>query len=129
MLLLTSSCSRRAGARVGLGALAANGQPLAVADAAVALDLHQTLDIQRHVTAKVALHDDVVLVQVLADQTFLLGGQILHAGVGINVGSRQDLLGGAGANAIDVSQAYFDPLFAGQVNAGNTCHSFKNLLK
>ena len=100
-----------------------------MANTAVALDLHQALDVQRHVAAQVAFHDDVVLVQVLTDQTFLLSGQVLHAGVGIDVGSRQDLLGGAGANAIDVSQAYFDPLFAGQVNAGNTCHSFKNLLK
>ena len=47
-----------AGTGVGLAALAADGQALPVAQAAVAADLGQALDVQRHAAAQVALHDD-----------------------------------------------------------------------
>ena len=40
---------------VGLGPLAADGQPLAVADAPVAADFGQPLDVHRHVAAQIGL--------------------------------------------------------------------------
>ena len=43
-----------AGAGIGLGALAADGQALAVTQAAVAADVHQTLDVHAHLGAQVA---------------------------------------------------------------------------
>src|SRR5271154_4365879 len=41
-------------ARVGVGALAADRQALAVTQAAVAAEIHQTLDVHRHFAAQVA---------------------------------------------------------------------------
>src|SRR5262245_48305434 len=45
-----------AGASVGLGALAAHGETPAMADAAIAADLHQALDVLADLLAQVALH-------------------------------------------------------------------------
>src|SRR5262245_52931589 len=47
------------GTRVGVGALAAHRQSLAMAEAAVAADVHQHLDVLLHLAAQVAL--DLVL--------------------------------------------------------------------
>ena len=77
-----------AGARVGLGALTADGQALAVPHAAVAADLGQALDVHRHVTAEVALHS-VAVADDLAQLGLIFLGQILHAGVGVDSGLGQ----------------------------------------
>ena len=42
-----------------------------MADATVALDFSQTLDVQRHVAAKIAFHADIVLVDVVTDLGFI----------------------------------------------------------
>src|SRR3546814_6377409 len=63
--------------RVGLGALAAHRQALAVAQAAVAAEVHQALDVHGHVAAQVAL-DHVVAVDGLADAGDLVIGQLVH---------------------------------------------------
>src|SRR6185295_883706 len=55
-----------AGARVGVRALAANGQTLAVTQAAVAAKVHQALDVGDHFAAEIAL-DQVVAVDRLTD--------------------------------------------------------------
>src|SRR6202043_3111095 len=49
------------GACVGMGALAAHRQTAAVTQAAVASEIHQTLDVHRHFAAQIAL-DHVVAV-------------------------------------------------------------------
>src|SRR5579864_9493407 len=55
-----------AGTSVGVGALAADRQALAVAKPAVAGQVHQPLDVDRHLAAQVAF-DLVVMVDGLAD--------------------------------------------------------------
>src|SRR3546814_20892205 len=52
-------CRALAGPRVGLGALAAHRQALAVPQAAVAAEVHEALDVHRHVAAQVALHHEL----------------------------------------------------------------------
>ena len=90
-------------------------------NATIAADFHQALDVQRNLTAQVALH-----LQVLFDVVTQLGdfvlGKVLHAGIGADFGSGKDFLGRSQANAEDVSQADLHTLFSGQVNARNTCH-------
>ena len=93
-----------------------------MADATVALDLGQTLDVQRNITAKIALDDDVVLIDILADLGFVLGREILDPDVRVDPGTGQDLVGRAAADAIHISQTNFDPLLARQINTSNTCH-------
>src|SRR6185312_3336049 len=55
-----------AGAGVGVGALAANRQALAVAQAAIAGQVHQPLDVDGHLAAQIAF-DLVVAIDGLAD--------------------------------------------------------------
>ena len=76
-------------------------------DAAIALDLDQTLDIQRGVAAQIAL-DDEILVDVVADERLLVLGEILYAGIGIDLCRVQDLGGRAAADAVDIGEANFN---------------------
>src|SRR3954470_6421349 len=66
-----------AGAGIGVGALAADRQALAVAQAAIAAQVHQPLDVHRHFAAQVAF-DLIVAVDDFADLDDLGFGQIAH---------------------------------------------------
>ena len=91
--------------------------------AAIAADLAQTLDVERGLAAQVAL-DHVAVVDGFTQLGLFRVGQILDAGVGVNACLRQNVLSALSANAVDVSQTDFDSLILGQVNTGNTCHTF-----
>ena len=67
-----------AGARVGVRALAADRQALAMTQAAVAGEVHQPLDVHRGLATKIAL-DGMVGVDGFADLQDFLVGQILDA--------------------------------------------------
>ena len=92
-----------------------------MADAAIAADFHQALDIQGNFAAQIALHLQVVL-DIFAQLADFIFGKILHARVGIHLGFLEDLLGHRRPNAKDVRQTNLDALFSGQVNTRNTCH-------
>jgi hypothetical protein len=89
--------------------------------AAVAADLGQALDVQRGLTAQVALNDEVV-VDALTQLVLVLVGEVLDSRVGVDSGHLQNLQCAGSADAIDVSETNFDSLVLGQVNAGYTCH-------
>ena len=93
-----------------------------MAQAAVAADFYQALDIQADLTAQVAL-DVVVAVDNLTQLGGFFFGQVLDAGVRIDTGLGKDLVGRLAANAEDVGQADLHALLAGKVNTGNTCHT------
>src|SRR5262249_42119655 len=67
-----------AGAGVGVGALAADRQSLAVTQAAIAAQIHQALDVHRHFAAQVAF-DQIVAVDGFADLDDLGLGQVADA--------------------------------------------------
>ena len=93
-----------------------------MADATVAADFGQALDIHRHIAAQVALHG--VLVADDLTQLGLLGvGQVLHAGIGVDARLLEDLARAGAANAINIGESDLDSLFLRQINAGNTCHT------
>src|SRR3546814_9700843 len=69
-------CRALAGPRVGLGALAAHRQALAVTQTAVAAEVHEALDVHRHVAAPVAL-DHELAVDGLADARPTVVGQFV----------------------------------------------------
>src|SRR5829696_7085428 len=79
-------------ARVRLGVLAAHRQPAAVADPAVAADLHQTLDGLGALAAEVAL-DGVVAVDEIAQLRDLVLGQVLHVLVRADADLGEELAG------------------------------------
>src|SRR5579859_6663639 len=80
-----------AGARVRPSTLAVHRQPAAVTDAAVAIDLHQPLDVQVDLTPQVTF-DRVLAVDDLAQARDLVFAQITGAAIGRSIGPRQDLV-------------------------------------
>jgi hypothetical protein len=104
-----------------MGALAANGQTLAMPDALVATDLDLALDVLRHVSTKVTF-DREVAVDPLTDLVDFLFGEVTNASVAIELKLVANLLRRGTAYAEDVSEADLQPLLAGDVDAGNTCH-------
>ena len=92
-----------------------------MADATVAADFNQTLDVQADFATQVTFDLHVVLDVVTELGNFVLG-KILHAGIGIDLGRGKDFLGNRRTDAEDLGQADFHTLFSGQVNARNTCH-------
>ena len=65
--------------------------------------------------AQVAFHDEVV-VDALTDLCFFLIGEVFHAGVRIDAGSRKDLLRTRKADAVNIGQRYFDSLLIRNIN-------------
>jgi len=104
-----------------MGALAADRQVAAVAQATVATQIHQALDVHLHFTAQVAF-DGVVLVDVLADlQDFGVGQFVDPAGL-VDADGIADGAGRCVANSGDVGEGDGNPLCSRDVYAGNTCH-------
>ncbi len=104
-----------------MGALAADRQALAVTDALEAADLDLALDVVLDVAAQVTF-DGEVLVDVVTDLVDLVLGQVGDLGVGVEVEIGADLLRRGQADAEDVGERDLQPLFAGDVDAGDTCH-------
>src|SRR3954454_11146384 len=109
-----------AGARVRLRPLAVDRQAAPVAQAPVRADLHEALDVLRLLTAKVALHHQVV--DALADEPHLVLCEVLDLRVRLHAGLDQNLVRGRPADAVHVREPYFDPLVEGDVDPGYACH-------
>ena len=48
--------------------------------------------------------------------------EVLDPSVRVNTGLLQNCLGPGGSNSVDIGQRHFNPLVAGDVNAGDPCH-------
>src|SRR5438270_1306413 len=108
-------------ARVGAGALAVDRQAPAVAQPLVAADLHLAADVGGHLAAEVTLHPEV-LVDVVAQLQQVLVAEVAHPDVRADSGGHEGLLGVRLADAVDVGERDLQPLLAGQVDAGQSCH-------
>src|SRR5688500_1283329 len=109
------------GARVGVGALAADRQTPPVADAPVAADIHQSLDVHGDFGAEGALDLDRAL-DHLAEAGHFPVREIADPSVGIDAGLAQDAAAGGPADAEDIGQRDFDPLLAREIHACDACH-------
>src|SRR5580658_7105863 len=114
---------RRTLARAGIGmsALSPHRQPLAMAQAPIAAEIHQPLDVHGHLAAQIAF-DRVVVVDDLADAQHLVVGQLMHPPLRRDGELLTDLLGGGPADAVDIGEADRNPLLARDVDASNTRH-------
>src|SRR5437660_7605570 len=110
-----------AGARVGVRALAAHGQAPPVAQAAVAADVHQPLDVHLGALPEVAL-DLALTLDDLADAVELRLVQVAHAHVGADLRLLEDGVRARAPDSVDVRQSDLDPLVDRQVNADYTSH-------
>ena len=90
-------------ARVGLGALATNGQAAQVADAAIALDALQSLEVHADLAAKVALDNVFPVLNRMNDLGKLLLGEVLGADGRIDVGLGEDVYRVTRADAVNIT--------------------------
>src|SRR6185312_770004 len=122
-LLLTGDGATRAlaGTRVGVGALAADREALAVAQTLVAPDLHLAADVGGHFAAEVALRL-VVGVDPVAQLEQVVFGQVLDADVRGDPGPGAGSLRPGTADAVDVGQRDLHPLLTGEVDSDEASH-------
>ena len=111
-----------AGAGVGAGTLAAHGQPLAVADAAQAVDAGQALERHLLLAAQVTLDEDAVARDSLNNFGQLRVGEGAGAQIRGDTGLLQHLLRGRRPDAVDVAQGGLDALLVGDFDTEKTSH-------
>ena len=111
---------------IGLGTLTTNGQALSVTNATVASNFNKTLDIKLYAGAKVAFYHNI-LVNVFSESRFISLGEVRYAGVGVDSGSLEDVVGGLTADAVDIGQTDFNALLTRHVNTSYTSHSLLHL--
>ena len=93
-----------------------------MADATVAVDLDQALDVLADLLAQLAF-DGEVLVDEVADAVDLVVGQVADLGVRGDAGLGADLLRGGAADAVDVAERHVDLLVARNVDTRDTGHA------
>src|SRR5680860_89950 len=112
--------------RVGVRALAPDGQAQAMPNALVGADLDLALDVVRGLTTEVTLHAVLVL-DVYAQALDLLVGELADPGVRVDVGRGERLLGARATDSVDVGECDDDPLLARDIDACDTCHGSTSL--
>ncbi len=109
-------------ARTGIGAstLSTARKAAFVADAAIAADFGETLDVKRNFTAKVAF--GAVFGDLVTKSGQLLIGEVFGADVDIDASILADFLCGRVSDTIDVGKGNDDPFLIRDINPSNTCH-------
>ena len=92
-----------------------------MAQATIAADLHQALDVHGNLTAKVTFNLEM-MVDVVAQLTDVFLGQILDAHIGVDAGGGDDLVCGSTADAVDIRQGDFNAFLPGKVDTRDSCH-------
>src|SRR5918993_3051884 len=110
-----------AGARVGLGALAADRKAHAVAATLVAADLDLAADVRLDLTPEVTLDLEVGF-DLVAKLDQLLVTERVDPGVRVDTGGSEQLLGAGTADAVDVGESDLDALVAREVDTNEACH-------
>src|SRR6185295_16178493 len=108
-------------ARIGVGALATHRQAATMTQAAIAAEVHQTLDVDAGLTAKVAL-DQIVAVDHFADLQDFLVAQLADATIQRDLDLFDDLGRVLLADAMDVLERDQHALVGWDIHAGNTGH-------
>ncbi len=109
------------GTRVGLGTLTVDRQATTVAKALVRTDFDLATNVGLNLTAEVTLNLEVCLNVVTKLDEFLFR-RVLHASVRADAGGGEGLCRAGAADSVDVCERDLEPLLAGEVDAGNTCH-------
>jgi hypothetical protein len=113
---------------IGTGALAAQREAFAVAEAPVASDVHQALDVGLDFPAQRTFDLEVIV----DDTTYVANvflGPIFHTDVFADSRFRENADRSRTANAEDVGETDYAPLVLGKVNASNTCHIMNSVLE
>ena len=111
-----------AGAGVGAGALTANREALAVANATVAIDRLEALQVAGDFAAEIALNHPLVLGDDVKDLVELFFRERIGALIRIDTGFLDDLVRALRANAVNVTEGDRDFLFRGDFYTEETWH-------
>src|SRR5437764_6940135 len=109
-------------AGVGLCALTAHRQAAHVADATMALDALQTLEVHADFAAEITFNDILAVLDRVNDLRKLRFAQILRANLRVDVGLGQNLHRVRGADAINIPQRDINALIRRNFYTNNTCH-------
>ena len=102
--------------RVSLGALTADRQAAEVADAAVALDTLEALQVHTDFAAQIAFDHVFAFLDGVHDLRKLRFAQIFSADGAINIGALQNLLRIDRTNSVNVTKRDIDALFRRNVH-------------
>src|SRR5258708_30208340 len=106
-------------ARVGMGTLTAHRQSAAMTQAAIAAEIHQTLDVHAGLATQVAF-DQIVAVDHFTNLQHFLIAQLIDAAIFANLDLLHDLGRILLADAMDVLERDQDALVSRNIHAGNT---------
>ena len=115
-------------ARVRVRALSVDRKATTMTEAAVATEVHQTLDVHLDFAAEIAF-DAVLGLEQLADALDLVFRQLFGLLGRWDVRTRADLSRERMAHAIEVGERISDLLVSGKVNACNTSHTNNPLVR
>src|SRR5689334_20420475 len=108
-------------ARIGVGALTAHRQAATMTQAAIAAEVHQTLDVDADFATQVAL-DEIVAVDHFADLQHFLVGELADATIQRDLHLLHDLASVLLADAMDVLKRDQHALVGRDIDAGDTGH-------
>src|SRR5690606_28646400 len=109
-----------AGARVGLGALAASRESATMAQAPVRSDVHEPLDAHADLGVERSFHAIVVL-DLVAEQRALFFSESRNPRGGIELRRRENLLRGGAPDSEDVRERDVESLLVRQIDARYAC--------
>src|SRR5699024_11829344 len=69
-----------------------------------------------------------VLVNIVSQLRRVVVGQVCYTDVGVDAGGGADVGRGLAANPVDIGKSNLDSLVSGQVNAGNTSHTYTSMV-
>src|SRR5690242_12389776 len=107
--------------------LPADRQTLAMAQAPVTSEVHQTLDVHRDFAAQVALHH-VVTIDHFTNLEHLGIGELRDPPLGRKVHLIHNVMGDLGPNAMDILERDHNALIRGKIDARDTSHGCSLLL-
>src|SRR6478609_6215539 len=117
-----------AGTSVGLGTLTTHRQAAQVADATIALDGLQPLEIQTEFAAQIAFDHILAVLDRVNDLGQLRFGEVLRADRRVNVGAFENLDGVNRADAVDVTERDINALVRRNFYTNDACHKLINLV-
>ena len=112
-----------AGTGVGAGALTADRETATMADATVAIDGLEALEILLKFATQITFDDVLVFLNDLDDAVQLLIGQRFGANIGADFSLLEDQLGPGRSNAVNVRQGGFNPLVTRNIDTEKTRHT------
>src|SRR5205814_8085203 len=109
---------------VGRGSLATHGQAAQVANAPIALNALQALEVQTELASQVTFDHIFAILNGVDDLRKLLLVQVLRAQGRIDLRFGENVERVGRTNAVNIAQRDVDALFAWNFNTNDTCHKY-----